>query len=331
MALEARGKVSLDGSGFSKTIGGLGTQITGLSNKVKAQLGGAFLATFGASRIIAFGKELLADGERIDSLAHKFKLTSTQVQQLEDYAKSTGTTFESLVSDTTKLEETLKRVADAPVLFSKENLDTLRAFNEGADEFTRSLKEQIVNGSLLNDALFNLTGGAFGKAPAKADNALTARQEEFLAKEAEDQRKIAATKKDQADADKIMLEVAELMEKARIKALTDEERQNELVKERRRLISSIENPKRTISETAEAQAVKRIAEIDLELAKKPKEEPKPEAPATSQPVNFGLNQFQQIGGFAGQNPLLNLSQRQLIQLGIIARNTQPRENVDGFH
>lgn len=324
--LEAKGKVSLDGSGFSKTLGGLGTQVTGLSGKMKAQLGGAFIAAFGASAIKNFGKELLEQAQTIDGLAQKFSLTTTQVQQLQDEAKRTGKPFEELVKNSDELEATLTRLAGAPVLFSSENLDTLRAINEASDEFNKSLKEQILNRSALNI----LTLGMFGSSGKELDPGRTAKQEEFLAKEAADKRKIVELAKDQTAAEKIMVEVAAIQERARMKALSDEERAVELTKEKRRLLNFVEDPRNSakLTQTDLATKEKRIAEINLELAKEPKKDET--KPTTSQPVSFGLNQFQQIGGFAGQNPLLSLSQKQLVQLGIIARNTQPQKAENGF-
>jgi hypothetical protein len=333
MALEVKGKVSLDGSGFDRTLKGMSTQVSGFSNKVKAQIGGAFIAAFGASAVKNFGKELLEQAENIDALAKKFNLTTTQVQQLQEEAKRTGVPFEELVKDATKLEETLKNVAGQPVLFSSENLDNLRAINEGMDEFSRALKEQILSGNLLNDALSNLTGGAFGRRESE-DNTLTARQEEFLAKEAEEKRKLVALAKDQAAAEKIMLDVAALQEKARMKALSDEERAVELTKERQRNLNFLNDPKNSakLTQTQLAEKEKRVAEIDLELAKEPEKKKELKPTERGQAISFGLNQLQSIGGFAGANPLVDISKKQLAKLEGIEKNTQAKPaQSEGFH
>ena len=92
MALEVRGKVSLDGSGFSKTLAGLSGQARKFGGDLKSQIAGAF--TVGA--IVAATKKTIEYGGRINDLSAKLNVSTKALQEFDYATKLNGGTLEDV-------------------------------------------------------------------------------------------------------------------------------------------------------------------------------------------------------------------------------------------
>jgi len=386
MGLDVKGKVQLDGSGFTKTLSGLEHPVEHFARHIKRELLGAFMAAFGARAVIDFGKELLKQGHEITQLAAKFHLTTDEVQLLQKEAEETGVTFEELVKDSVKLEETLDRIRGGSPLLSHETVEQLEAyfqawktfkeeagkdlfgaFVEGGNPLLTAIglltssvlnwaKElgkaaEVINAKVSNITLRDRLNSFFGpntqqfppgygvatpegKAMAEQEAAAKAKQEAAavaLATKQEAQRsKEEKAKRDQLSAEKVLqdqrerasqldFDTDELNEKTRLKKMTDANQLVALTKKRKDLESQIDQVQKLPGGEgdhliATAGLKHDLAETNAAIAdlqKKPS-------------VKFGLNQFQQIGGYAGPDLSQDVSKKSLGALQAIERNTNPQ-------
>ena len=224
------GRISLNASPFKAGLDDASKSVERMSSKIKTQIGGAILGFVGGKKLIGLGKELLENAHQVTQLAARFNLTTTEVQQLQSEADKTGESFESLVKDAVKLEDTLKRIGGNEVGFSSKMIEEL----DTAHKVLKELKDAfLIEGAKTLSGDFarpfrNLADGALGAlglfGGARGSSGGNSAQEEFDRIDAERRRLVSNEGKSDEEALKIEQKVTELSNDRYLEKLSVEQK-----------------------------------------------------------------------------------------------------------
>lgn len=358
--LEVRGKVSLDGSGFTRTLNALGQQ----ADSLKGRLAGAFSAaaiTAALNTLIDFGGQIKDTQERINTTAESvqqlmlaaklgggdinevaaaydrlgkaiesarsgnkemagvlaalgasaddinsqnvdrvFRSIAGSIDSIAGNSESAAALMEVFGKSGGKLVPIMKELdalKDKQSFLSQDDVDRLDAIGDHFTKLGHNLKE--VYGSLvatlIGAPLQFLTGG---KSPAPTRRAALNLGNSEAEKAKAKEREIAA-QAHMSTQDRILQlekEAAEIFERNRIKRLTSEQREVELLKEKAVLMEKLHVSMTAFPGTepgeGDAEMSKRLAEIDSELLGIGKDR----ARGQVTPLSDSLSR---IGGFTG--------------------------------
>jgi hypothetical protein len=112
---ELKGKVTLDGSGFSRTLNTLSKQATDFTKKVgenftglKGQIAGAFSVAAATQMVSAVVKH----AERIKDLSDQYHVTTKEVQELDFAMTNVGLKFEDMGTALTRLGQARQKAGE---------------------------------------------------------------------------------------------------------------------------------------------------------------------------------------------------------------------------
>lgn len=108
MAFEVKGKVSLDGSGFQRTMKGLRNHATSELGGIKSAIAGAF--TIGA--VVNFANHVNEVVGRIKDLSEQFRVSTDEVQQVDFATKQSGLAFEDFGAALDKLAQSRRSAVE---------------------------------------------------------------------------------------------------------------------------------------------------------------------------------------------------------------------------
>lgn len=314
--------LGLNKTGFDAGMKAAEKTVERFSASAIRKAGSALLAAFGVNRLVSFGQKVVEQGANIDRLSRRFNLTTDEVQILQRESDRTGQSFESLVSDAEKLEQTLSSLRGGDVIFSRQQVadladahEKLKAFNDELSKETAKAIENPVR-AFLRVAL------PFGHKllPEQRPAPLTERQEDFLEKE-------AAAKRAAARVVEIERETAKLREQIQKKLLSDEEEMVVLQKKREEIFNRMAK-----TAVERAQKEKDLAQNELDIVQiqeamdRKSEKRRPGSSIQESPLG-------QIGVFTGAQANAGISTGQLamvsqlqqihsalVQKGIIIRD-----------
>lgn len=152
---EVKGKVSLDGSGFQRTMKGIRSHAASELGGLKSQIAGAF--TIGA--IVNFGKHLEQTVGRIKDLSEQYRVTTDEVQQVDFATKQSGLSFEDFGTALDKLAQTRRNAV------------------EGNDELRATFEKYGITLKELNDPQLQNIDLAKKMAASVATMTLTSREQ----------------------------------------------------------------------------------------------------------------------------------------------------------
>src|SRR5689334_4060553 len=121
--IAVRGELSLDGSGWQKTITQAGNQVSHFGNDILTGLKGQIAAAFGVGAIIEFGKRVVQDITHIKDMAEQFSITTDEVQTLGRAAEHIGLTFDDVGTAISRLGKARREAGEG-------NLDMLETFQK---------------------------------------------------------------------------------------------------------------------------------------------------------------------------------------------------------
>ena len=290
------GRISLNASPFKAGLDDVGRSVEKVSSRMKGQIGAAIISAVGVKKLIAIARETLKDAHEITQLSTRFNLTTTEVQRLQKESERTGESFDSLVKDAAKLEETLSRIGGDDVLFSTEMIENLEHTRQVFKEFGDEAKNQAVK-TLFGDffrPFRNVSNAILGIDEPSRD---TSKQEAFLESEAAGRRAAGASAINRAEALKIEQKIAELKRDNFLDGLDNEQKILELSKEREIIFERIAK-----SATERAQKELDLARNEKEvlgLSKTKAEVIKAAAVKSVSPI--GSDSLTSVGNFLGTN------------------------------
>lgn len=144
--IELKGRVSLDGSGFDRTL----TNMQGRARAFARNVSGMLAGFFSAAYLTAAARKTAEYGSKIHELAQAHKVSSTRLQEYDHAAQQNGTTVEKLLDVQRKLTKARADAlanpnGDAAGAFGKFGFDSARlsglsAADDLMREFSASLK-----------------------------------------------------------------------------------------------------------------------------------------------------------------------------------------------
>lgn len=267
------GRLDLNGAGFTKTLNAAEKRADKFANGVTRKLAGVAGGAFGINALKNIAKEAIENAHAVTQLAKKFNLTTDEVQLLKAEADKTGDSFENLVKDAGKLEETLSRLRGGEVIFSKKQIESLDQAHEVIQEFKNAAARTMAKGmgnpvgllKLLMAPLAGRDGLKFANSFLN-EEPQTGGQEKFQEDEARNKRalqaRLDAEEKSKEKIDQMDKQAAELREKAVESVMTNEERIKQLAEKRNELLDQLGPHNR---ETISAKGLA-LAKLDAEIA-----------------------------------------------------------------
>jgi hypothetical protein len=292
-ALSIFGRLGLDAGPWENTLKGAERRADKFAAGTIKKLGGIAAGAFGINALKQMGLAAIENATEISTLAKQFKITTDQVQQLQEEAKRTGIPFGELVKDAEKLEASLGRSEGNAVVFSQETVKRL----SDAGEVIQTFKDEA--GGIFG----NLFGSILGLGEGIK---LTPEQKAFQEIELERQRAAAkeeqnAKKRIEAEEAiaKINAEVNELNRKTEDEGLTKAEKILRLEKERAQILHEMQIAPYEAGTEGEARDRLRLARVNNQIAGlKENPDARPESRRQMSPLTDSLRS---VGNFLGGN------------------------------
>lgn len=281
--------LGLNKTGFDSGIRFAEKQVNKFGTKMVKTLAGAFSIV----AIAGMARQAMETAKNIDQLANRFNLTTDEVQLLQAESDKTGTSFSDLTKDAKKLEETLSRLRGGDVLFSREQVETLKNAKEIIDEFKNQAGVEIAG--FLGEQHPGVRSGlqrSRGNPSAIVDVETSASQKAFIEEEARKKREAKARMAIINDALEIQKKADEISEKNRRNVLPVEEQITDLTKEREAIFK-----RETSNQVEMAQKQFDLAKNEedlIRLSKTPEEKDK-----AGKGFGIAESAFGRIGAFTG--------------------------------
>lgn len=292
-ALSIFGRLGLDAGPWENTLKGAERKADKFAAGTIKKLGGIAAGAFGINALKQMGLAAIENATEVSTLAKQFKITTDQVQQLQEEAKRTGIPFGELVKDAEKLEASLAKVEGGNVIFSKESIERLASAGEAMQVFKDSVGERV--GEIIS-GMVGLGQGV----------RMTPEQRAFQEDELERQRAAAkeeqnAKKRIEAEEAiaKINAEVNELNRKTEDEGLTKAEKILRLEKERAQILHEMQIAPYEAGTEGEARDRLRLARVNNQIAGlRENQEARPESRRQMSPLSDSLRS---VGNFLGGN------------------------------
>jgi hypothetical protein len=296
-------RLAFDGTQFDSGIKKAERTADKFANKTMNKLGGLAAGAFGANALKNIGKQAMENAHSVVQMANKFNLTTDEVQLLKQESDRTGESFESLVKDAGRLEETLSKLRGGEVIFSKKQIESLDQAHEVINEFksgaARTMAKAIENPMGALKALMAPFAGKGGMNAANeffAEEPLNEKEVAFLEAEAKKKRaaqaRLDAEEKSKDKIAQMEKQTAELKEKAIDAGMTKEQQLQRLL-EKRGALNGMLGP-----ENAETMAIRNLegAKLDAAIAELRGGLGKPETRKQLSPLSDSLTS---VGNFLG--------------------------------
>lgn len=287
------GRLSLDGSGFQSTLKTAEKQADKFSSGLTKKLIGAGTGFMGFNAIKQMGLAAIDNAKEITKLSREFKLTTDQVQQLQEEATRLGKPFSDLVKDAEQLEKTLKTLDGGEVMFSDKAIRNMTI----ASDFIETFKAEA--GKIFAGMFTGAIGFAGGVAMSPEQQAMA----EILAERkrgAEQEKKAAEERiKEKESILKINEEAKGIEEKTADEDKSKAEHLNNLIEKRRKMLDEIARIPHEPGSEGEAKDRLRVAKINDLIAGLQRDGIATAKTKTFSPMSDSLTS---VGNFLGANP-----------------------------